>query len=187
MTFLAGRSEMPKVVIVVTGGVAAFKSAALVSELAKEGYSLRVVMTDAAEKFVGAATLAALSGHPVVKNVFDPAYPLGAHIELARWAQLMVVAPATANWIAKAATGVADDLTSTLYLAYAGKTLMAPAMNAEMWNHPAVRRNVEQVQSDGVLTIGPDSGWQACRTQGQGRMSEPADIAKAVRRFFELG
>lgn len=167
---------MPKVVVVVTGGIAAYKAAALVSLLVKQDWEVRVVMTASAEQMVAAATFAALSARPVVTDVFDPAFPLGAHIELARWADGIVVAPATANWLAKAAIGLADDLSSLLYLAFSGPTLVAPAMNAEMWAQPAVQRNVRQLLADGVHFVGPESGWQACRTDGAGRMSEPPEI-----------
>lgn len=171
---------MAKIALVVTGGVAAYKSAALTSALAKQGHDIQVVMTASALEFVGAATFAALSNRPVATKAFDSAFPLGPHIEIARWADLLVVAPATASWLAKAASGLADDLASTLYLAYSGTTLVAPAMNAEMWSHPAVRRNVEQLTHDGIQWVGPDEGWQACRTSGEGRMSEPEVIAKAI-------
>lgn len=167
---------MPKVLVVVTGGIAAYKTAALVSLLVKQDCEVRVVMTEAAQQMVSAATFAALSARPVVTEVFDRAFPLGPHIELARWADVMVVAPATANWLAKAAVGLADDLSSLLYLAFSGPKLVAPAMNAEMWAHVAVQRNVQQLRADGVQFVGPTSGWQACRTDGAGRMSEPPEI-----------
>lgn len=167
---------MAKVVVVVSGGIAAYKAAALVSLLVKNHWDVRVVMTAAAQQMVGPATFAALSAKPVVCDTFDPAFPLGPHIELARWADIMVVAPATANWLAKAAHGMADDLASLLYVAFAGPTLVAPAMNSEMWQHASVQRNVGQLQADGVHFVGPESGWQACRTSGEGRMSEPTEI-----------
>lgn len=171
---------MAQLVLVVTGGVAAYKSAAVVSGLVKQDHDVQVVLTDAALKFVGAATFAALANRPPVTCAFDSRFPLGPHIELARWADLLIVAPATANWLGKAAQGLADDLSTTLYLAYPGTVLAAPAMNAEMWNHVAVRRNVETLTADGVKWVGPDEGWQACRTSGEGRMSEPEAILKAI-------
>lgn len=167
---------MTKVVVVVTGGIAAYKAAALVSLLVKNQWDVRVVMTAAAQQMVGPATFAALSAKPVVTEMFDPAFPLGPHIELARWAEVLVVAPATANWIAKAAHGMADDLASLLYVAFPGPTLVAPAMNSEMWQHISVQRNVRQLQADGIHFVGPEHGWQACRTSGDGRMSEPPAI-----------
>lgn len=167
---------MTRVVVVVTGGIAAYKAAALVSLLVKNQWDVRVVMTAAAKQMVGPATFAALSAKPVVTEMFDPAFPLGPHIELARWAEVLVVAPATANWIAKAAHGMADDLASLLYVAFPGPTLVAPAMNSEMWQHISVQRNVRQLQADGIQFVGPEHGWQACRTSGDGRMSEPPEI-----------
>ncbi len=167
---------MPKVVVVVTGGIAAYKAAALVSLLVKQEWDVRVVMSAAAQQMVAGATFAALSAGPVITEVFDASFPLGAHIELSRWADAIVVAPATANWLAKAAIGLADDLSSLVYLAFSGPTLVAPAMNAEMWAQPAVQRNVRQLLADGVHFVGPESGWQACRTDGAGRMSEPPEI-----------
>ena len=171
---------MKKIVVVVTGGIAAFKSAAVVSLLVKQDWDVRVVMTESAQKLIGAPTLAALSAKPVVVDSFDSAFSLGAHIELARWATVVLVAPATANWIAKAAMGLADDLASLLYVAFPGITFVAPAMNAEMWAHPSVQRNVDQLKEDGVKIIGPEHGWQACRTMGDGRMSEPDQIVKTL-------
>jgi phosphopantothenoylcysteine decarboxylase/phosphopantothenate--cysteine ligase len=122
-----------EILIGVTGGIAAYKTAALVSQLVQSGAGVTVVMTSAAERFVGRDTFTALTGRPVHSEVFgDPEHPLGAHIELAQRAQLLCVAPATANFLAKAATGLADDLLSTLYLSFTGPVLVAPAMNCEM-------------------------------------------------------
>jgi phosphopantothenoylcysteine decarboxylase len=177
---------MARVVVVVTGGIAAYKAAALVSLLVKNDWDVRVVMTTAAQEMVGPATFAALSAKPVVTNMFDSAFPLGSHIELARWADVLVVAPATANWLAKAAHGLADDLSSLLYVAFAGPTLVAPAMNSEMWQHVSVQRNVRQLQADGVHFVGPDNGWQACRTSGDGRMSEPPEILARLQSLSDV-
>lgn len=171
-----------RVLVGVCGGVAAYKTAVLVSQLAQAGYQVRVVMTNSASQFIGESTLAALSGQPVVRDMFDQAFPLGPHIELARWADLLCVAPATANFLAKAAQGLADDLLSTLYLCFEGPVLLAPAMNCEMWAKPAVQRNVQQLQEDGVTLVGPQTGWLSCRVQGLGRMSEPVEIAEAIAR-----
>ena len=170
----------PQIIVAVTGGVAAYKAAALTSQLVQSGHIVRVVMTSAAEKFVGRATFAALTGHPVVTDLFDTAFPLGAHIELARDSQLMCVAPATANFLASAATGRANDLISTLYLCFTGIVLAAPAMNCEMWENPAVQRNVQTLRDDGMRFVDPGAGWLSCRTQGIGRMAEPTDIFDAV-------
>ena len=131
-------------------------------------------MTAGAREFIGPATLAALSGRPVAEHVFAcPEHPLGAHIDLAERAELLCVAPATANVLAKAATGLADDLLSTLLFSFTGPVLLAPAMNSEMWEKPAVQRNVQRLRDDGVHFVGPDEGWLSCRQQGPGRMSEP--------------
>lgn len=160
--------------------MAAYKSAALTSQLVQRGYAVRVVLTAAAEKFIGRATFTALTGQPVVTELFDPAFPLGAHIELARDSQLFCVAPATANFLAKAATGLSDDLLSTLYLCFTGPVIVAPAMNCEMWDKLAVQRNVQRLRDDGVEFVEPQEGWLSCRTRGVGRMAEPADIYAAI-------
>jgi phosphopantothenoylcysteine decarboxylase/phosphopantothenate--cysteine ligase len=172
---------MPNEILIgVTGGVAAFKTAALVSRLAQENYRVSVAMTRDARRFVGPATFAALSGRPVAWRTFDPAFPLGPHIELARRAELLCVAPATANFLAKAAHGVADDLLSTLMLSFAGPVLVAPAMNSQMWEQPAVQRNLAQLRLDGRQVVDPQAGWLSCRDQGAGRMAEPAEILRAI-------
>ena len=169
-----------KIVVGVTGGVAAFKTAAMVSRLVQDGHDVLVVMTEAATHFIGKATFAALTGQSVVTDIFDPNFPLGAHIELARNSDLLCVAPATANFLSKAAQGAADDLLSTLYLCFMGPVLMAPAMNCEMWDKAAVQRNIDQLQEDGVNLIGPEDGWLSCRVKGKGRMSEPDAIIEAL-------
>jgi phosphopantothenoylcysteine decarboxylase/phosphopantothenate--cysteine ligase len=171
-----------ELVVGVTGGIAAYKTAALVSRLVQAGAGVTVVMTEASLHFVGAATFRALTGRPVSLEMFEPSgRPLGAHIELARDAELLCVAPATANFLAKAAHGIADDLLSTLYLSFPGKMVLAPAMNTEMWDKPAVRRNVEQLRSDGALFVGPEEGWLSCRTSGPGRMASPESIFAAIQ------
>ncbi|MEX0793227.1 MAG: flavoprotein [Pirellulaceae bacterium] len=172
--------SLARVVIGITGGVAAYKAAALVSMLAKGDYEVTVVMTESATKFVGTATLMALSGRPVVTGMFDPAFPLGPHIEVARRADLLCIAPATADFMGKAAHGLADDLLSTLYLAFTKPIIMAPAMNREMWAKPVVQRNVEILKQDGVQMVGPGEGWLSCRDIGTGRMSEPEEIFHGI-------
>jgi phosphopantothenoylcysteine decarboxylase/phosphopantothenate--cysteine ligase len=170
-----------ELVVGLSGGIAAYKTAALVSRLVQSGASVTVAMTEAATRFVGPVTFAALTGRPVALHRFDdPAFPLGAHITLAERGQLLCVAPATANFLAKAAGGVADDLLSTLYLAFSGPVLVAPAMNTKMWEHPAVRRNVLRLKEDGVDFVGPDEGWLSCRTKGPGRMVEPDRIYESI-------
>ena len=174
---------MPREILIgVTGGIAAFKTAALVSDLVQGGLGVTVVMTREAQKFVGPATFRALTGRPVATRMFPRgAHPLGPHIELARAAELLCVAPATANFLAKAAHGLADDLLSTLLLSFTGPVLVAPAMNREMWAKAAVQRNVQQLRDDGLRVLDPQDGWQSCRERGVGRMAEPATIAAAVR------
>lgn len=170
-----------ELVVGVTGGIAAYKTAVLVSRLAQAGAGVTVVMTASALRFVGPTTFAALTGRPVRTEQFASAdQPFGGHIELAEKADLLCVAPATANFLAKAAHGIADDLLSTLYLVFRGPVLVAPAMNAAMWEKPAVQRNVCQLREDGVQCIGPEEGWLACRTTGTGRMSEPDTIFDAI-------
>ncbi len=160
---------MPREILVgVTGGIAAYKTAALVSDLVQSGLGVTVVMTRSAEKFVGAATFRALTGRRVATRSFETGdHPLGPHIELARQAELLCVAPATANFLAKAAQGIADDLLSTLFLSFSGPELLAPAMNCEMWSKPAVRRNLAQLREDGVHIVDPGDGWLSCRETRQ--------------------
>ncbi len=176
----------PKIIVGVTGGIAAFKTAALVSQLVQSDFEVQVVMTESAQQFVGAQTFSALTGRPVATRGFDESYPLGAHIELASTAQLLCVAPATANFLANAAHGQATDLLSTLYLCFTGPVLMAPAMNCEMWDKRAVQRNVRQLVEDGVQLIDPQEGWLSCRQKGVGRMAEPAAIFDAISQAISL-
>jgi phosphopantothenoylcysteine decarboxylase len=171
-----------EILVGITGGVAAYKSAMLVSKLVQAGVGVTVITTPAAEQFIGPAALAALSGRPVARELFDPAFPLGAHISLAERGELLVIAPASADFMAKAAHGLADDLLSTLYLAFTGPVLMAPAMNTAMWNHVAVQRNVQRLKDDDVQFIDPESGWLSCRQQGAGRMAAPEAIAETVQK-----
>ncbi len=175
-----------EVLIGVTGGIASYKTAALVSQLVQAGMGVTVVMTKAAEQFVGRATFAALTGRPVATSIFDAnTFPLGAHITLAERAQLYCVAPATADFLANAANGAADDLVSTLYLSVTSPVLVAPAMNCEMWEKAAVQRNVTQLAEDGVHLVGPDEGWLSCRKKGFGRMAAPEAIFAAIHRLLE--
>ncbi len=176
-----------RVLIGVTGGIAAYKTAALVSQLVQADVDCQVVMTESAHEFIGPATFAALTGRPVATKIFEPArFPLGAHIELAREYSVLCVAPASANFLAKAANGIADDLLSTLYLCFEGPKLFAPAMNCEMWDNPSVQRNVQTLMTDGVHTVGPEVGWLSCRVKGWGRMSEPQKIHDEIQRLFFL-
>jgi phosphopantothenoylcysteine decarboxylase/phosphopantothenate--cysteine ligase len=170
-----------RLVIGVTGGIAAYKTAALVSQLVQKGAEVSVVMTEAAERFIGGATFQALTGRRVVRELFDPQdFHLGAHIELAAEAELVCVAPATADFLAKLAHGLADDVLSTLLLAFEGPVVLAPAMSASMWHKPAVVRNVEILKRDGSRFVDPEEGWLSCRQRGPGRMADPAAIEEAI-------
>ncbi|NOY30505.1 MAG: phosphopantothenoylcysteine decarboxylase [Planctomycetes bacterium] len=170
-----------EIIIGVSGGIAAYKTAALVSDLVQGGLGVTVVMTRAAGKFIGPATFRALTGRRVLTRAFDSHdYPLGPHIELARQAELLCIAPATANLMAQAAHGMADDLLSTLLLSFTGPVVMAPAMNSEMWEKPAVQRNLSQLREDGVHLVGPAEGWLSCRQKGVGRMAEPTEIKETI-------
>jgi phosphopantothenoylcysteine decarboxylase/phosphopantothenate--cysteine ligase len=169
----------------VTGGIAAYKAAELTRELIRGGFEVQVVMTEAARGFVTPETFQALSGNPVYTSMWDSRIRDNmAHIELSRGRDAIVVAPATADFIAKLAHGLADDLLSTLCVARACPLLVAPAMNREMWDNPATRRNVDQLMRDGVAIIGPASGDQACGEVGMGRMVEARDIAETVGAFL---
>lgn len=179
---------MHEIVVGVTGGIAAYKTAALVSQLVQGGNGVTVVMTAAADRFIGAATFAALTGRPVAREIFDETqFPLGAHIALAERGELLVVAPASADFLAKAARGQADDLLSTLYLAFGKSVLMAPAMNTAMWEQPAVQRNIVQLRADGVQFVDPESGWLSCRQVGAGRMAAPESIIATINDLLGKG
>ncbi|MGD8563266.1 MAG: bifunctional phosphopantothenoylcysteine decarboxylase/phosphopantothenate--cysteine ligase CoaBC [Desulfarculaceae bacterium] len=174
-------SAKAQVLLGVTGGIAAYKAAELASLLTKQGMAVRVIMTGAAREFVGPITFTALTGWPVAGDMFDPGQEAAiGHIELARWAQVVVVAPATANFLAKAALGLADDLLSTVMLATRAKVIVAPAMNPQMYAHPTVAENLERLKGRGVLIVGPASGATACGEEGPGRMAEPAEIAREI-------
>ena len=175
-----------KIVLGVTGGVAAYKAAELVRALQREGADVQVVMTEAATRFVGPVTFQALSGHPVHLDQWDARIDNNmAHIELSRGIDAILVAPATADIMAKLAHGLADDLLSTLCLAREAPLLVAPAMNRQMWEHPATRRNVAQLAADGVAVLGPDAGGQACGEVGMGRMLEPGQLVDELVAFFQ--
>ncbi|HEY9193072.1 MAG TPA: bifunctional phosphopantothenoylcysteine decarboxylase/phosphopantothenate--cysteine ligase CoaBC [Methyloversatilis sp.] len=182
---LSGRS----ILLGVSGGVAAYKAAELARLLVKAGARVRVVMTEAAGHFVGAATFQAITGEPVWNDLWDARMPNGmTHIDLTRDAQLVLIAPATADCIARLAQGRADDLLSTLCLARDASCalMVAPAMNRQMWEHPATRRNVRQLADDGAQIVGPAEGEQACGEVGQGRMEEPAVLFESVLAHFTL-
>jgi phosphopantothenoylcysteine decarboxylase / phosphopantothenate---cysteine ligase len=178
-------SARKQIVLGVTGGIAAYKAADLVRELTQNGVEVQVVMTEAARGFVTPATFQALSGKPVFTDMWDDRVAGNmAHIELSRGKDAIVVAPASADFIAKLANGLADDLLSTLCIARECPLMVAPAMNRQMWDHPATRRNVDQLTRDGVAILGPASGDQACGEVGMGRMLEAQEIAEAVSAFL---
>ena len=170
----------PHVVLGLSGGIAAYKAAELARLLIKQGVSVQVAMTEAACHFITPVTMQALSGKPVLTSQWDDGGNGMAHISLSRNADAIVIAPATADFIAKLAHGLADDLLSALCLARDCPLLVAPAMNRQMWESPATQRNIAQLQADGVIILGPDSGVQACGEEGLGRMLEAAQLAQAV-------
>ena len=175
-----------RITLGVTGGIAAYKAAELVRQLVKLGATVRVVMTEAATRFVTPVTFQALSGHPVYCDQWDARVANNmAHIELSREADLILVAPASADFLAKLAHGLADDLLSTLALARNCPLLAAPAMNLQMWSNPATQRNVATLRGDGIALLGPASGEQACGEVGLGRMIEPEEIVEDVVAFFQ--
>ncbi len=170
----------------VTGGIAAYKAAELVRHLVKLGAAVKVVMTDASTHFVTPVTFQALSGNPVFFDQWDPRVANNmAHIELSREVDVMLVAPASADFLAKLAHGLADDLLSTLSLARNCPLLVAPAMNLQMWNNPATQRNVATLRGDGITLLGPASGEQACGETGLGRMIEPEEIVEDLVAYFQ--
>ena len=175
-----------RITLGVTGGIAAYKAAELVRQLVKLGATVRVAMTEAATRFVTPVTFQALSGHPVYCDQWDARVANNmAHIELSREADIILIAPASADFLAKLAHGLADDLVSTLALARNCPLLAAPAMNLQMWSNPATQRNVATLRSDGIALLGPASGDQACGEVGLGRMIEAEEIVEDVVAFFQ--
>jgi phosphopantothenoylcysteine decarboxylase/phosphopantothenate--cysteine ligase len=176
------------ILLIIGGGIAAFKSLDLIRRLREEGVRVVPVLTKAAEEFVTPLSVSALSAEKVYRDLFDltDEAEMG-HIELSRAADLIVVAPATADLLAKMVAGLANDLASTLLLATDKRVLVAPSMNVRMWEHPATQRNVEMLKSDGVLVVGPDEGAMACGEFGPGRLSETPDIIGAIRNALTDG
>lgn len=173
------------VLLIVGGGIAAYKSLELIRDLARRNIATRCILTQAGSQFVTPLSLSALSGEKTYTNLFSLTDEIEmGHIELSRSADLVVVAPATANLMGKCANGLADDLASTALLATNKPVLMAPAMNVRMWEHAAVQRNVETLKGDGVNFVGPEEGDMACGEYGMGRMAEPAQIANAIERLL---
>ncbi|MGO3738870.1 MAG: bifunctional phosphopantothenoylcysteine decarboxylase/phosphopantothenate--cysteine ligase CoaBC [Marinomonas foliarum] len=175
-----------RILLGITGGIAAYKSIELIRLLTKADAEVQVVLTEGAKAFVTEMTLQAISGNPVRSTLLDPNAEAGmGHIELAKWADLIVIAPASADFMARYAQGMANDLLSTLCLATESPVLIAPAMNQAMWRHPATQANAKLLAERGVLNIGPADGAQACGDIGPGRMSEPNDIFNAVIAHFQ--
>lgn len=180
-------SDSKRILLGVTGGIAAYKTAGLVRLLVKAGHDVQCVMTEAAQHFIGAATLQALSGKPVLTKLWDEASGDGMdHIRLSREADMILIAPASAHFIAKLAQGLADDLLATLCLARACPLAIAPAMNKQMWDNPATQRNLAQLREDGVQIIGPARGEQACGEIGLGRMVEPETLCLEIEARFQV-
>jgi phosphopantothenoylcysteine decarboxylase/phosphopantothenate--cysteine ligase len=174
-----------RILIAVTGGIAAYKVPELVRTLRRAGHSVRCVLTSAAAHFVSPLVLQSLTGHPARADLFDPSEEGEIdHIALADWAELVIVAPATANVLARMRHGIADDLVTTILLATRAPIVAAPAMNVNMWRHPATQENVGVLLERGVRTVGPETGELACGWQGEGRMSEPAAIAAEAARLL---
>ena len=170
-----------RILLGVTGGIAAYKSPDVVRRLTERGAEVQVVMTTGAREFVAPLTFQAVSGREVRSDLWDESAERAmSHIELARWADLILIAPATADFIAHLAHGLADNLLTTVCLASSAPVAIAPAMNRQMWANPATQANIAQLRGRGVHVFGPDSGSQACGEVGEGRMMEPADIASAV-------
>ncbi|MEC5267628.1 bifunctional phosphopantothenoylcysteine decarboxylase/phosphopantothenate--cysteine ligase CoaBC [Heyndrickxia coagulans] len=176
------------ILLCVTGGIAVFKAAALTSKLAQSGAHVKVIMTESACKFVAPLTFQALSRNEVYTDTFDEKHPEKiAHIDLADWADLVLIAPATANMIGKLANGIADDMVSTTILATTAPVWVAPAMNVHMYGHPAVRRNLETLKGFGYRLIEPADGHLACGYTGKGRLEEPENIVALLKDFFSGG
>ena len=187
MSSLSGsRTSGTKVLLGISAGIAAYKSAMLARLLKQAGCEVRVVMTEGAQAFITPLTLQALTGEPVRTSLLDPEAEAGmGHIELARWADTILIAPATADLMARLAAGMADDLLTTLCLASQSRKVMAPAMNQAMWAHPATQRNAARLAEDGWRLLGPASGDQACGDVGPGRMLEPEEILEALLALFQ--
>ncbi|GEL04193.1 bifunctional phosphopantothenoylcysteine decarboxylase/phosphopantothenate--cysteine ligase CoaBC [Rummeliibacillus stabekisii] len=174
-----------KILLCVTGGIAVYKAVALVSKFTQKGAHVKVIMTESATRFVTPLSFQVMSKHDVYTDTFDEKDSnVIAHIDLADWADLIIVAPATANTIGKLANGIADDMVTTTLLAATGQVWIAPAMNVHMYDHPAVKRNVETLTQDGYQWIEPDEGYLACGYVGKGRLEEPEKIVALVESYF---
>ncbi|MCK4858610.1 MAG: bifunctional phosphopantothenoylcysteine decarboxylase/phosphopantothenate--cysteine ligase CoaBC [candidate division Zixibacteria bacterium] len=175
-----------KILLGISGGIAAYKSCLLIRLLVKAGAEVKVVLTKAGAQFVTKTTLETLSGNPVACEMFPPAQFVGTHhISYAEWADLIVLAPATANLIGKIANGIADDLLTTLVMAKQSAVMIAPAMNTEMYNNPIVQENIAKLKERGYLFLAPASGELACGSEGVGRLAEPEEIFTTIERYFQ--
>ena len=173
------------IILGITGGIAVYKTADLCSKLVTAGFDVRVVMTVNALRLISSQIFLTLSKNRVLTDLFEEYQPRPEHVDWAEWADLLVVAPATANFLGKYASGIADDALTTTALTFRGPVLLAPAMNENMWNSPIVQDNLTKlVDKLGVRTVGPDTGHLACGTSGKGRMAEPADILEAIQKSF---
>ncbi len=174
-----------RVLVGVGGGIAAYKSAELVRALQQRGHDVQVIMTRAAQEFIKPLTFAALTGKKVITDLFSDEAVAVEHISVAQDHDILVVAPATADLLSKFTYGAADDFLSTTYLAFTGKVVLAPAMNTNMWLHPAVQENIEKLRARGCSFVDPDEGWLACGTVGAGRLAAPDRIASVVQSLVQ--
>ena len=182
MSILSGK----KILLIISGGIAAYKSLDLIRRIRERDASVQVILTNSAIQFITPLSVATLSGEPVLGDLFDLTRESEiGHIELSRSADIILVAPATANLIAKMAHGLADDLATTTLLATDTPVIVAPAMNVRMWEHPATQRNLSTLKSDGIELVGPDKGTMACNEYGMGRLSEPLEMIAALEKHFE--
>ena len=179
---LAGK----KILVGVTGGIAAYKTASIIRLLVKANASVRVIMTEHAKEFITPLTLATLSRNPVFSDFFNPENGRwNSHIELGLWADLFLIAPATANTIARMAAGIADNLLLTTYLSARCPVFVAPSMDSDMYSHPATLKNIETLRSYGNIILDPETGELASGLHGKGRMVEPEEIVREIEKFFE--
>jgi phosphopantothenoylcysteine decarboxylase/phosphopantothenate--cysteine ligase len=176
-----------KVTVGLTGGIACYKVPYLIRALTKANAEVQVVMTDAACEFITPLTMETVSQRPVARHMFPPERYVGTrHIDLAQWADLLIIAPATANFIGKVSSGICDDLLTTVVCAATSPVMIAPAMNPQMWSNPITQRNVAMLKELGYLFIGPGEGRMACEESGVGRMSEPEQLFTAIEGFLCL-
>lgn len=176
---------MKKILLIITGGVAIYKVLTLIRLLKKAEYDVQCIMTEAATKLISKQLFSSISGNFVRSELFDDITNKIVHVDLARWADLVVIAPATANIIGKLANGIADDLASTVLMASNTNIMVAPAMNVEMWNKKAFQRNLSQIKEDGVIVIEAQDGCLACGESGKGRMEEPEIIFDKIEEHFK--